>query len=91
MGEARSYDRHPFRVLFIVDFAVIPTPLDVDASAIEVHAYSWQKQDGIPASMVVVIAALFFFISFLGSLRSALRETEGGTGRVSSIASPADW
>jgi hypothetical protein len=36
--------------------------------------------------MVLLTAALFFFIWFLGSLRSALRVAEGGTGRVSSIA-----
>lgn len=71
---------------FIVGFAIIPTPPDVDASAIEVHAYYAEEQDGIRASMVLVTAALFFFIWFLGSLRSALRTAEGGTGRVSSIA-----
>jgi hypothetical protein len=71
---------------FIVGFAIIPTPPDVDASAIEVHAYYAEEQDGIRASMVLVTAALFFFIWFLGSLRSALRAAEGGTGRVSSIA-----
>lgn len=73
-------------LLFIVGFAVIPTPPDVNASAIEVHAYYLDEQDGIRASMVLVTAALFFFIWFLGSLRSALRAAEGGAGRVSSIA-----
>ena len=73
-------------LLFIVGFAIIPTPPDVDASAIEVHAYYAEEQDGIRASMVLTTAALFFFIWFLGSLRSALRAAEGGTGRVSSIA-----
>ena len=73
-------------LLFIVGFAIIPTPPDVDASAIEIHAYYADEQWGIQASMVLLTGALFFFIWFLGSLRSALRAAEGGTGRVSSIA-----
>jgi len=73
-------------LLFIVGFAIIPTPPDVDASAIEIHAYYADEQGGIQASMVLLTGALFFFIWFLGSLRSALRAAEGGTGRVSSIA-----
>jgi hypothetical protein len=58
----------------------------VDAAATEIHTYYADEQGGIQASMVLLTAALFFFIWFLGSLRSALREAEGGTGRVSSIA-----
>jgi hypothetical protein len=73
-------------LLFIIGFGVLPTPPDVDAPAIEVHAYFADEQSGIQASMVLMTVALFFFIWFLGSLRSALRTAEGGTGRVSSIA-----
>jgi hypothetical protein len=73
-------------LLFIVAFAIFPAPPDVDAPAAEVHAYYIDERGGIQASLVLLIAALFFFIWFLGSLRSALRSAEGGTGRVSAIA-----
>jgi hypothetical protein len=73
-------------LLFIIGFGILPTPPDVDASVTEIHSYYADEQDGIRASMVLLTAGLFFFIWFLGSLRSALRVAEGGTGRVSSIA-----
>ena len=73
-------------LLFIIGFGILPTPPDVDAPATEIQAYYADHQSGIQAAMVVLTGALFFFIWFLGSLRSALRVAEGGTGRVSSIA-----
>jgi hypothetical protein len=73
-------------LLFIVGFGILPTPPDVDASATTIQTYYADEQDGIRASMVLLTAAVFFFIWFLGSLRSALRTAEGGTGRVSAIA-----
>ena len=73
-------------LLFILALGTIPAPPDVDAPASEIHAYYAEEQDGIRLSLVFTAAALFFFIWFLGSLRSALRVAEGGTGRVSSIA-----
>jgi hypothetical protein len=73
-------------LLFIIGFGILPTPPDVDAPALEIHSYYADEQGGIQASMVLLAAALFFFIWFLGSLWSALRVAEGGTGRVSSIA-----
>jgi hypothetical protein len=73
-------------LLFIVGFGILPTPPDVDASATEVHAYYDDEQGGIRAAMVLLTFATFFFIWFLGSLRSALSAAEGGAGRVSSIA-----
>lgn len=73
-------------LLFIVGFGIFPAPPDVDASASEIQSYYVDEQGGIQASLVLLTAALFFFIWFLGSLRSALRAAEGGTGRVSSIA-----
>ena len=73
-------------LLFIIGFSIFPAPPDVDAPAIEIGAYYADEQGGIQAALVLLTAALFFFIWFLGSLRSALRTAEGGTGRVSSIA-----
>ena len=73
-------------LLFMIGFGIFPAPPDVDAPATEIHAFYADEQGGIQAAMVVLVAALFFFIWFLGSLRSALRTAEGGTGRVSSIA-----
>jgi hypothetical protein len=73
-------------LLMIIGFSVLPTPPDVNASAAETHAYYVDEHEGVRASLVLLTAGLFFFIWFLGSLRSALRVAEGGTGRVSSIA-----
>jgi hypothetical protein len=73
-------------LLFIIGFGIFPTPPDIDAPATEIHAYYTDHQSGIQAALVLLTGALFFFIWFLGSLRSALRVAEGGTGRVSSIA-----
>lgn len=73
-------------VLFIAGFASIPTPPDVDAPIETIAAYFAAEQDGIRLGLVLITAALFFFIWFLGSLRSALRAAEGGSGRVSTIA-----
>jgi arginine exporter protein ArgO len=73
-------------LLFIVGFGIFPTPPDIDAPATEIHAYYADHQSGIQAALVLLTGSLFFFIWFLGSLRSALRAAEGGTGRVSSIA-----
>ena len=73
-------------LLLIVGFGILPTPPDVDAPVTEVHAYYADEQGGIQASMVLLTFATFFFIWFLGCLRSALGAAEGGAGRVSSIA-----
>ena len=73
-------------LLFIGGFLIVPTPPDVNAPAAEVAAYFTEEQDGIRATLVAFTAALFFYIWFLGSLRSALWEAEGGSGRVSAIA-----
>jgi hypothetical protein len=73
-------------LLFIIGFGIFPTAPDLDAPATEIQAYYADEQSGIQAALVVLTGALFFFIWFLGSLRSALRVSEGGTGRVSSIA-----
>ena len=40
----------------------------------------------IQIGVTIVGAGVFFFIWFLGSLRSAIAEAEGGTGRLASIA-----
>ena len=73
-------------LLFIIGFGIFPTPPDLDAPATEIQTYYADHQSGIQAALVLLTGALFFFIWFLGSLRSALRVAEGGTGRVSSIA-----
>jgi hypothetical protein len=73
-------------LLFIIGFAIFPTAPDLNAPATEIQTYYADHQSGIQAALVLLTGALFFFIWFLGSLRSALRVAEGGTGRVSSIA-----
>jgi hypothetical protein len=76
-----------FAVLVIVGFVfVIPQPPDVDASAAAFASYYSDHQDAIRAGLTIIGIGLFFFIWFLGSLRSALAAAEGGTARLASIA-----
>ena len=72
--------------LLLAGFLLIPAAPDVDAPAAEIAAYFADEQDGVRAGLVVFTGALFLYVWFLGSLRSALREAEGGSGRVSAIA-----
>jgi hypothetical protein len=76
-----------FAILLVVGFFfVIPTPPDIDSSAVTWASYYVDHQDAIRAGYTIVAVGLFFFIWFLGSLRSALASAEGGTARLSSVA-----
>jgi hypothetical protein len=76
-----------FAILTIVGFAiVIPKPPDLDSSSATIAAYYLDHQDAIRAGLTIVAVGIFFFIWFLGSLRSALAAAEGGSGRLSSVA-----
>ena len=52
----------------------------------EILTHYQQHSDGILAAGLLWAIGTLLFIWFLGSLRSALRVAEGGTGRVSSVA-----
>jgi hypothetical protein len=76
-----------FAILTIVGFAiVIPKPPDVDSSAATFAAYYVDHQNAIRAGLTIVGVGIFFYLWFLGSLRSALAAAEGGAGRLTSIA-----
>lgn len=73
-------------ILTVGGFALIPTFPDVDASATEVASYYAEEQDGIQVGLVTITVGLFFFIWFLGSVRTALERAEGAPGRLASVA-----
>jgi hypothetical protein len=74
-------------VLIVVGFGfVIPTPPDLDSSARVFADYYVDHQDGIRAGFTIASVAMIFFLWFLGSLRVALGDAEGGAGRLSSVA-----
>jgi hypothetical protein len=76
-----------FVILLVVGFLVVtPKPPDADASGQAFASYFTDHQDAIRIGLTLVGAGLFFWIWFLGSLRSALAGAEGGTGRLASIA-----
>jgi hypothetical protein len=75
-----------FAILTIVAFViVIPKPPDLDSSAPVIAAYYVDHQDALRVGLTMVGIGLFFYIWFLGSLRSALGAAEGGSGRLTSI------
>ena len=77
-----------FLALFLVGFLVfvVPNSPNADASAQDWANYYTDHRDRIQVGTLVVGVGLFFFVWFLGSLRSAIAAAEGGTGRLASIA-----
>ena len=91
-----SNDRHGFEgavaglvfaVLIVVGFLiVIPKPPAIDSSAASFASYYVDHQDALRTGFTILGIGLFFYIWFLGSVRSALAAAEGGTARLASIA-----
>ena len=75
-----------FVVLIVIGFVVAPEPPQVSDTPAKVAAYFSGHQNAIQATNFLTMLAAFFFVWFLGSLRSLLRLAEGGTGRLSAIA-----
>jgi hypothetical protein len=76
-----------FAILIVVGFGIlIPKPPDTDASAATFASYYVDHQNAIRAGLTVVGIGIFFYLWFLGSLRSTLAAAEGGTGRLASVA-----
>ncbi|HEY3193434.1 MAG TPA: hypothetical protein VGJ61_11655 [Solirubrobacterales bacterium] len=74
-----------FVILSVIGFAVvIPTPPDLNAPAQEWSSYFLGHHDAVRAGLVILAAAMFFFIWFLGTLTSVLRIATG-TPRLPSI------
>ena len=74
-----------FFVLIVIAFAVLPSPPDFDAPASDIANYYADHQDGIRVSVVLVTAALFFFVWFIATFRSALAAAEGGGRRLANL------
>jgi hypothetical protein len=66
--------------------AVIPGPPDVDAAAEDWANYFADNRSAIQVGNALIAVGVFFYVWFLGSLRSSLRAAEGGTGRLSNLA-----
>ena len=76
-----------FAVLIVVGFLiVIPKPPAIDSSAASFASYYVDHQDALRTGFTILGIGLFFYIWFLGSVRSALAAAEGGTARLASIA-----
>src|SRR6266496_1585427 len=76
-----------FVIFLIVGFLIVfPKPPATDASASEWAKFFTDHQNGVRAGLTIVGVGTFFFIWFLGSLRSGLASAEGGTARLASIA-----
>jgi hypothetical protein len=74
-------------VLFaIVGFIVTPKPPAADAPVSEVFEYISDKQNTLHAVQLIFAVAGFFFIWFLGTLRSLLSAAEGGEARLANTA-----
>jgi hypothetical protein len=65
---------------------ILPSAPDLDAQGTDWAAYFTGHQSRIQVGVIVLGVGLFFFIWFLGSLRSALAGAEGGEGRLTSVA-----
>ena len=74
-----------FAVLLFASFVIPGTPPNADDSTHKVVQY-WSTHDteNIVAALVGAVAVVFF-IWFASSLRSAIMEAEGGTGRLAAI------
>jgi len=75
-----------FVLLVVVGFLVTPEPPAADASAAEVFDYVTDKQDTLHAVQLIFAAAGFFFIWFIGTLRTFLAAAEGNDGRLANTA-----
>lgn len=73
-------------LLIIGFFIVFPNPPDFDAPAGDWSRYYIDNRSDIQVGNSILVVGLFFYVWWLGSLRSGLRAAEGGTGRLSNIA-----
>ena len=75
-----------FAVLILAALAVQGVLPNADAPVEEVRAFFVDDRDAILAGVWLRFLAGFAFVWFLGTLRSALRRAEGGTGRLAAVA-----
>jgi hypothetical protein len=75
-----------FVVLVVIGFLVQPKPPSSDASAVEVLEYVKDHHDALHVIQLIFGLAGFFFIWFIGALRSLLGGAEGGERRLATTA-----
>jgi formate hydrogenlyase subunit 4 len=75
-----------FVILVIVAFLVQPKPPASDAPPAEVLEYIVDHHNALHAIQLIFGAAMFFFIWFIGTLRSVLGAAEGSGGRLATTA-----
>jgi hypothetical protein len=75
-----------FVILVVVAFLIQPNPPASDAPPAEVLEYVVDHHNALHAIQLIFGVAMFFFIWFLGALRSALAAAEGGEGRLATTA-----
>src|SRR4051794_17178074 len=74
-----------FAPLLFASFVIPGTPPDAtDSTAKVVHYWSTHDSKNMIAALIGALAVVFF-IWFASSLRSAIMEAEGGTGRLAAI------
>ncbi|MGH2723289.1 MAG: hypothetical protein ACRDI0_03315 [Actinomycetota bacterium] len=75
-----------FVVLAAVAYFLAPQPPAPNAPAGDIAGYYTGNRDGLLIQSVVFALGGAALLWFLGSLRSALRTAEGGTGRLSAVS-----
>jgi hypothetical protein len=75
-----------FVILVVIGFLVQPEPPSSDASAAEILEYVVDHDNALHVIQLIFGAAMFFFIWFIGALRSMLGAAEGGQGRLATTA-----
>jgi hypothetical protein len=73
-------------ILFIVAFAIQPKPPAANASPSEVLNYFLDHRNAVHVAELLISGATFFFLWFIGTLRSALGAAEGAQGRLAGTA-----
>jgi hypothetical protein len=72
-------------VNFIIGLS--PDPPSLDAGVAPVAAFVAQNKDALRVEILLTSLSMLFFLWFLGSVRVAVRNGEGGTGRISGLVS----
>jgi hypothetical protein len=75
-----------FVLLVVVAFLIQPEPPSSDAPPSEVLSYVVAHHNALHAIQLIFAGAMFLFIWFIGTLRSALGAAEGGQGRLAATA-----
>ncbi|MFB3049261.1 MAG: hypothetical protein ACE1Z9_03820 [Acidimicrobiia bacterium] len=73
-------------VVLLVAGVVVINNYDYLPPAAEIESFYEDSSTAISVGAFLALLSVFFFLWFLGSVRSTLRVTEGGTGRLSAVA-----